>query len=82
MNSLKNYANYHGDMSGMDELIQQTASSALPPDGFHIVSVIQVTAIQAKEHARVGSGNIRNSICGGRSGRLWSRRATPISLHS
>jgi len=51
MNSLrKNYLNYHGDTSGMEDLIHQTASSALPPDDFHILSVVEMTAIQAAEH--------------------------------
>jgi hypothetical protein len=51
LNSLrKNYANYHGDPSGMDDLIKQASSSAVPPAGFHILSLNEVAAIRAEEH--------------------------------
>jgi len=37
------YEGYHGkDDAGLEELKKQTASAALPPDGFHIDSVIDI----------------------------------------
>ena len=45
-----NYTNYHGSLDGLDDLMKQVADSALPPDGFDILSVVQIAAIQQKEH--------------------------------
>ncbi len=36
------YEGYHGDDTGLDQLMQQVQASALPPDGFHIDSVVDV----------------------------------------
>ncbi len=46
-----NYPNYHGTTDSMEDLIKQAADSASPPAGFHILSVNEVTAAKAKEHA-------------------------------
>ncbi|HVY92973.1 MAG TPA: hypothetical protein VHA14_09500 [Bryobacteraceae bacterium] len=47
----KNYTNYHGSSEGLDQLIQQTASSALPPADFHLKSINDIEAEKAKDHA-------------------------------
>src|SRR6185312_9424386 len=47
----KQYSNYHGSAEGLDQLIQQTASSALPPAGFHLKSINDIEAEKAKDHA-------------------------------
>jgi hypothetical protein len=47
----KQYGNYHGSAEGLDALIKQTASSALPPAGFHIKSINDIEAEKAKDHA-------------------------------
>jgi hypothetical protein len=44
----KAYTGYHGDATGLDQLMQQASASALPPDGFHIDSV---TDVQNKQFA-------------------------------
>jgi tetratricopeptide (TPR) repeat protein len=46
-----NYSNYHGGKDGMDDLMNQAANAALPPAGFHILSVDEITAAKAKDHA-------------------------------
>jgi hypothetical protein len=47
----KQYTNYHGSTEGLDQLIQQTASSALPPAGFHLKSINDIEAEKAADHA-------------------------------
>ncbi|HXE62735.1 MAG TPA: hypothetical protein VN519_04310 [Bryobacteraceae bacterium] len=47
----KQYTNYHGSTEGLDQLIQQTASAALPPAGFHLKSINDIEAEKAKDHA-------------------------------
>ena len=47
----KQYSNYHGSADGLDKLEQQTASAALPPDGFHVESVVDIQAAKDKDHA-------------------------------
>jgi len=47
----KQYSNYHGSAEGLDQLIQQTASSALPPADFHLKSINDIEADKAKDHA-------------------------------
>ena len=46
-----NYNNYHGDSSGMPELIKQAADSPQMPAGFHILSVIEIDEAKQKDHA-------------------------------
>ncbi len=46
-----NYTNYHGSADGMDDLMKQVANAALPPPGFHILSVNEIAAAKAKDHA-------------------------------
>ncbi|HVW10715.1 MAG TPA: hypothetical protein VHC90_19140 [Bryobacteraceae bacterium] len=47
----KQYSNYHGSAEGLDQLIQQTASAALPPADFHLKSINDIEAEKAKDHA-------------------------------
>jgi hypothetical protein len=47
----KQYTNYHGSAEGLDQLIQQTASAALPPAGFHLKSINDIEQEKAKDHA-------------------------------
>ena len=47
----RQYGNYHGNTDGLDDLVKQTASSALPPSGFHIPSVVDIQAAKEKDHA-------------------------------
>jgi len=47
----KQYSNYHGSTDGLDKLKQQTASAALPPDGFHVESIVDIQAAKDKDHA-------------------------------
>ena len=52
MKALKaNYTNYHGDTSGMDNLITQAAGSAFPPDNFQLLSAPQIASQKQEEHA-------------------------------
>ncbi len=46
-----NYPNYHGSNDGLEDLMKQAVTSALPPDGFHILSVVEVEEIKEKDHA-------------------------------
>ncbi len=46
----KHYANYHGDASGMEDLMRQVAESAVVPSGFHIQSKVDLEAIKEKNH--------------------------------
>ena len=46
----KQYANYHGSLEGLDDLLQQTTSAALPPADFHLRSVDDIAADKAKDH--------------------------------
>ena len=46
-----NYPNYHGSSDGLDDLMKQAANSALPPDGFHIMSVVDIDEAKQKDHA-------------------------------
>ncbi len=46
----KQYAHYHGSMEGLEDLVKQTASAALPPAGFHLRSVDDIAAEKAKDH--------------------------------
>lgn len=51
MKALKaNYINYHGDASGMDDLITQAANSAFPPDSFQLLSAQQIADQKQQEH--------------------------------
>jgi tetratricopeptide (TPR) repeat protein len=45
----KIFAQYHGDKSGLDELRAQAKASALPPDGFHIKSFVEIAAEKEEE---------------------------------
>jgi hypothetical protein len=47
----KQYSNYHGSTEGLDDLIKQTASAALPPPDFHLRSIDDIAAEKAKDHA-------------------------------
>jgi len=47
----KNYGNYHGSADGKDDLIKQASASALPPAGFHIMSVVDIQEAKDKDHA-------------------------------
>jgi hypothetical protein len=47
----KYYSNYHGSADGLDNLEKQAASAALPPDGFHVESVVDIQAAKDKDHA-------------------------------
>jgi len=47
----KNYGNYHGNSDGLDDLIKQASASALPPSGFHILSVVEIQENKDKDHA-------------------------------
>jgi hypothetical protein len=47
----KQYINYHGSTEGLDQLVQQTASAALPPAGFHLKSINDIEAEKAADHA-------------------------------
>jgi hypothetical protein len=52
MKALKaNYTNYHGDTSGMTDLIAQAANSPLPPDNFQLMSAQQIASQKQQEHA-------------------------------
>jgi hypothetical protein len=52
MNALKaNYINYHGDTSGMTDLITLAAGSAFPPDNFELLSAQQIASQKQQEHA-------------------------------
>ena len=51
MKALKaNYTNYHGDTSGMDDLITQAAGLAVPPDNFQLLSAQQIANQKQQEH--------------------------------
>ncbi len=42
-NALKeNYGSYHGSTDGLDDLMKLAGGSALPPAGFHIMSVVEL----------------------------------------
>ena len=45
----KTYINFHGDKSGLDALIEQTKTQAIPPADFHIESKDEVLAKQEEE---------------------------------
>ncbi len=47
----KYYVNYHGSTEGIDDVLQQAAATALPPAGFHILSVVEVDQAARKAHA-------------------------------
>lgn len=47
----KYYPGYHGSSDGLDALMKQVASSALPPSGFHIQSVVEIEEAKEKDHA-------------------------------
>ncbi|HEY4085235.1 MAG TPA: hypothetical protein VGM43_04815 [Bryobacteraceae bacterium] len=50
--SLKNqYVNYHGSTEGLEDLVKQTASAALPPADLHLKSINDIAADKAKDHA-------------------------------
>jgi len=46
-----NYPNYHGSTEGLDDLMKQVANSALPPPGFHILSIVEIANAKAADHA-------------------------------
>jgi tetratricopeptide (TPR) repeat protein len=66
------YQGYHGDLSGLDDLKQLAAKSALPPDGFTVKSVKEVEEEQksadanfAQQHPDLGLWRlIRTSLQG------------------
>jgi len=43
------YSKFHGSMDGFDELRRLAASNALPPEGFKIMSVYEVSAMKEEE---------------------------------
>ncbi len=45
-----NYTNFHGDTSGMTDLITQAAGAAFPPDNFQLLSAQQIANQQQQEH--------------------------------
>lgn len=45
----KTYINFHGDKTGLDALIEQTKSVAIPPAGFHIESKDELLIKQEEE---------------------------------
>lgn len=47
----KYYPGYHGSSDGLDDLMKQAATSALPPAGFHIQSVVEIEEAKQKDHA-------------------------------
>lgn len=46
-----NYPNYHGSLEGLDDLLKQSANSALPPAGFHIPSIVDIDEAKQRDHA-------------------------------
>jgi hypothetical protein len=53
----RNYGNYHGSSEGLDDLIKQASASALPPAGFHIMSIVDIEAAKEKDHAAWAAKN-------------------------
>jgi hypothetical protein len=52
MKALKaNYINYHGDTSGMTDLITQAGGAALPPYNLQLLSAQQIANQNQREHA-------------------------------
>jgi len=47
----KYYGNYHGSADGLDDLVKQASASALPPAGFHILSVVDIEKAKEADHA-------------------------------
>lgn len=45
-----NYTNYHGSAEGLEDLIRQAASAALPPQGFHIMSFVDIAEAKQRDH--------------------------------
>jgi len=43
------YTQYHGSADGLDDLKKQAATSVFPPDGFHILSIIEIADAKAQE---------------------------------
>jgi hypothetical protein len=46
----KQYAYYHWSAEGLDQLIRQTASAALPPADFQLLSIDQIDAAKQRDH--------------------------------
>lgn len=53
----KYYPGYHGSSDGLDDLMKQAATAALPPSGFHILSVVEIEEAKAKDHAAWAAKN-------------------------
>ncbi len=47
----KYYAGYHGSSDGMEDLVKQVATAALPPNGFHIQSIEEIEKAKEADHA-------------------------------
>ena len=47
----KYYAGYHGSSDGIEDLVKQVASAALPPAGFHIKSIEEIEKEKEADHA-------------------------------
>jgi hypothetical protein len=46
-----NYPRYHGSTEGLEDLTKQVANSALPPSGFHILSIVEIAEAKERDHA-------------------------------
>ena len=46
----RQYAHYHGSAEGLDQLIRQSASTALPPADFQLLSIDQIEAAKQRDH--------------------------------
>jgi tetratricopeptide (TPR) repeat protein len=46
----KQYAHYHGSAEGLDQLLRQTASAALPAADFQLLSIDQIDAAKQRDH--------------------------------
>jgi len=46
----KQYVHYHGSTEGLDQFIRQTASAALPPADFQLLSIDQIEAAKQRDH--------------------------------
>lgn len=45
------YVQYHGSTDGLDDLKKRAATSVFPPEGFHIMSVVEIAEAKAKDRA-------------------------------
>jgi hypothetical protein len=74
-----NYANYHGGPDGLDDLLKQSARSALPPMDF-IFRASSISTMPNREITPPGLWSTRTWISGKRSARKWRRGATVSSM--